>query len=340
MFDDVPLNTSNEKDHRKRALSDFFKDLVSRSIRNDFSRTRDPAERIFLNLTGYRIHDACAEATKTKDLHLATLLALAMESTNEFRQDIRKQLEVWRKDGSVGDIQPWYQAIYEVLAGQIDARGTALAQLGVAKRIDWRRAFSLRLWFGIPVDAEIKDAVQEYWMACQQDSSIPKPVPWYTQNQTAPIGVYDGLFELLKLYAGSGINTTLEDTLNPYNFISSAADVRISWHLFNILSQLKGKASFADAFGTQGRSISETGERLTLAYVNQLQHLGLWRWAIYIALHLRRENTRKGVVMNILAYNFPAITSEVEEQGITSQLVGQWKIPNEWILEAKVTPLQ
>ena len=204
LFDDTPSST-NEHTHRKQALSTFFKGLASRSVWNDLSRTRDPAERIFLNLTGYRILDACAEAIKTKDLHLATLLALAEESPPEFRRDIQVQLEAWRKDGSLGDIQLWYRANYELLAGQLDARGNALAQLGMEKRLDWRRGFATRLWFGIPVDGEIKDAVQEYWMACQQNSSLAKPVPWYsTPTRQVATDVYDGLFQLLRLYAGSG----------------------------------------------------------------------------------------------------------------------------------------
>ena len=179
LFDNLPPNTT-ETTHRKRELSKFFKDLVSKSVWSEHSRSRDPAERIFLSLTGYRISEACSEAIKSKDLHLATLLALAEESPPEFRQDLHRQLENWRKDGSLGDIQLWYRAVYEILAGEIDLRGNALGLLGVGKRVDWRRAFAMRLWFGIPADGGIKDAVQEFWMACQQDSSIAKPVPWYT----------------------------------------------------------------------------------------------------------------------------------------------------------------
>ena len=289
-------------------------------------------------MTGYRISDACNEATKTKDLHLATLLALAEESTQEYRQDLHNQLEVWRKDGSLSEIQLWYRAIYEILAGEIDVRGNALGQLGIGKKVDWKRAFAMRLWFGIPAEnGEIKDAVQEYWMACQQDSSIAKPVPWYnTTNQKTVPGVYDGLFQLLKLYAGSGLNT-LDDALNSYNFSSAVTDVRVSWHLYVILSQLKGKASFADSYGS--KAISDTGERLTLAYINQLEHLGLWNWSIFTALHLQRENTRKGIVIDILARHISTIPTSVEEQGIISKFVDQWKIPMEWILEAKVSPL-
>jgi nuclear pore complex protein Nup98-Nup96 len=334
LFDDIPPNTI-ETIHRKRELSTFFKDLVSRSVWNDFQKTRDPAERIFLNLTGYRISDACIEATKTKDLHLATLLSLAEESSVEYRQDLQRQLEVWRKDGSLGDIQLWYRGVYEILAGDIDVIGNALGQLGIGKRVDWKRAFAMRLWFGIPADGEIKDAVQEYWMACQQDSSIAKPVPWYntTSLKTTAAGVYDGLFQLLNLYAGVG-RSTLDNTLNTYNFSSAVMDVRISWHLYVILSQLKGKASFADQNGTN--SISDTGERLTLAYINQLEHLDLWKWSIFTALHLRRENTRKGIIIDILARRISTISDHAEEQGLISQLVDQWKIPMEWILEAKV----
>lgn len=336
LFDDVPPNT-NETTHRKRELSTFFKDLVSRSVWNDFQKTRDPAERIFLNLTGYRISDACIEATKTKDLHLATLLALAEESTHEYRRDLHNQLEVWRKDGSLGDIQLWYRAVYEILAGEIDVRGNALGQLGIGKKVDWKRAFAMRLWFGIPSNGEIKDAVQEYWMACQQDSTIAKPVPWYsTTGQKTSGGVHDGLFQLLKLYAGSG-NSDLDDALNAYNFSSAVTDVRVSWHLYVILSQLKGKASFEDEYGM--KSVSDTGERLTLSYVNQLEHLGLWQWSIFTALHLRRENTRKGIIIDILARHISTIANQVEEQGVISQFVDHWKIPMEWILEAKVFPL-
>lgn len=328
LFDDDTTTQSQ----RKLALSNFFKELVSRSVWNDLSRTRDPAERIFLNLTGYRITDACMEASKTKDLHLATLLALAENSPAAFRRDLHNQLEVWRKDGSVTDIQLWYRGIYELLAGELDARGTAIQHLSVGKKIDWRRAFAMRLWFSIPVDGEIKQAVQEYWMACQQDASTAKPTPWYGGTRTE---VYDGLFQLLRLYSGAGVNFTLDDALNSYCFSDAAMDVRIPWHLYLVLSQLKQKAQFADTYGSKDGMISDSGERLTLSYVTQLEHLKLWQWAIYVALHLRRNQTRKGVIMDILARHIATIPSQVEEQGLISQLVDQWKLPMDWILEAK-----
>jgi len=306
------------------------------------SKTRDPAERIFLNLTGFRLSDACAEATKSKDLHLATLISLADAGPESVRRDLVQQIEVWGKDDSARSIQVWYRAIYEVLAGQIDGVSTkgggisALVQLGIGKRVDWRRAFAMRLWFGVPADGEIKDAVSEYWMACQQDPSIPKPLPWYS-TQSAPSGIYDGLFQLLRLYSGTGLNRTLDFALNPYNFSSAITDVRILWHLYTILSQLKGEASFADSFGGKSNVISDTGERLTLSYINQLENLGLWQWAIFVALHLWRENARKGTITDILARHISSITNETEDKALISKLVDMWKIPPEWILEAKVS---
>jgi nuclear pore complex protein Nup98-Nup96 len=288
-------------------------------------------------LTGYRISDACAEATKNKDLHLATLLALAEESPTDFRKDLHLQLEAWRKEGSLGDIQLWYRAIYELLAGEVDSKGNALGQLGMEKRVDWRRGFAMRLWFGVPVDGDIKDTVQEYWMACQQNSTLARPIPWYaTATKPVATGVYDGLYQLLRLYAGSGVTTTLDDVLNPHNFTSSPTDLRIPWHLYVILSQLKGRASFADTTN----STSSTGERLGLDYVNQLEQLGLWQWAIYVALHLHRENTRKATIRDLLARHIATVPTQLEQQGIISQLVDHWKIPMEWILEAQVSRLE
>jgi nuclear pore complex protein Nup98-Nup96 len=333
LFDDLPTHI-DDKSHRKRELSTFFKELVSRSVWTDISRSRDPAERIFLNLTGYRIQDACNEATKIKDLHLATLLALSEESTDQFRQDLQKQLETWKKDFSLRYIQPWYQAIYEVLAGQLDS-GIALSQLGVGERLDWRRAFAMRLWFSTPSDGQIKEAVEEYWMACQQNISISKPIPWYSADRETR--VYDGLFHILRLFSSSGINSILDDALNPYNFSSALTDVRVPWHLYAILSLLQNRAKFSDTYGSSSKAISDTGERLTLSYVSQLENLNLWQWAIFVGLHLQRENTRKGIIMNILARNLYTIEDPLEEQGVTSRFVEQWKIPMEWILEAKVS---
>jgi nuclear pore complex protein Nup98-Nup96 len=228
--------------------------------------------------------------------------------------------------------------VYELLAGQVDARGNALGQLGVGGKVDWRRAFAMRLWFGTEADAGIKDAVQEYWMACSQDDSVAKPVPWYTTgNNTGRSGVLDGMFQLLKLYAGKdGGMATLDDALNSYSYTSTVTDVRIPWHLYVILQQLRGTVSFSDTFGARTGSISETGERLTLSYVCQLENLGLWQWAIFVALHLGRGSARKGTVMDILARRMVTLPTCLEQQGITSQLIDQWKIPMEWILEAKV----
>ena len=230
-----------------------------------------------------------------------------------------------------------YRAVYEILAGEIDERDSAASQLSIWNKLDWKRTFAMRLWFSVPVDGSIKDAVQEYWMACQQDSTISKPRPWYDTHMSD--NLYDGLFQLLKLYSGTGVNSTLDDVSNPLNFTSSSMDVRIPWHLYIILSQLIHKFTFSDAYGTKEGYISDTGEKLTVSYITQLEHQGLWQWAIFIALHLQRHDTRKGIILDLLARYIPTIPTPIEEQGIISKLIEQWKLPQEWILEAKVVSL-
>lgn len=262
------------------------------------------------------------------------MIALAAESPDSFRADLRQQIEVWGKDDSARDIQVWYRAVYELLAGMVDGGKGALGAVGMGKRLDWRRSFGVRLWFGVSTSGEIKDAVGEYWMACQQDATVAKPRPWYAiEGDTGE--VYDGLFQLLRFYSATGLNRTLDTALNPLNFSAATTDVRIPWHLYVILSQLTGAASFADSFGSKGQAVSDSGEHLTLSYIDQLEQLGLWQWGIFVALHLGREDTRKGVIMDLLARHIASVASETEENTLISKLVDVWKIPREWILEAK-----
>jgi nuclear pore complex protein Nup98-Nup96 len=149
---------------------------------------------------------------------------------------------------------------------------------------------------------------------------------------------YNGrLGRLLRLYSATGLGRTLDTALNPLNFSAATTDVQIPWHLYVILSQLKGAASFSDSLGSKGQAVSDSGEHITLSYIDQLEQLGLWQWAIFVALHLSRENTRNGVITDLLARHIASIAPDTDEDThLVSTLVDTWKIPHEWILETKV----
>lgn len=301
---------------RRRALSEWLQSAVASSVENDAREkgTDSWAANVFTLLTGNQLEKACNEAINAGNVKLATLLS-QIPGDEEFREDLRAQLVIWREQQVDAHIDENVRKIYALLAGVVDvlegSKGSdpeRASDLPLAAGLDWKRAFGLHLWFGERMDTPISQAFQSYCDASENSTTqTSKPIPWYREGATNNDADYpwklsseanppDALFALIQLF--SQPQSTLSDILAPLSFSASPVDYRLPWHLYIILSRCLRVRDFPDR-GEPVTEASEDGDDdarieghspsadlLANSYANQLEKLGLIQEAVFVLLHI------------------------------------------------------
>lgn len=349
---------------RKAALSSWLRHTVAGTVESE-SRSHIAASRqaalTFTYLSGKQIERACMAAVEAGDLRMATLLG-QIGGDEETRADMNEQLATWRREGADAHIARDHRRIYELLAGNVTlSEGTAsrtrdsvdrVEDLPIAAGLDWKRAFGLHLWYGVAHEAPLTAAFERYERAIGGASGTAPPLAHYQERaqlgvlrlkQLIQSGAYqrDALFHLLKIY--SDPTHDLESALCPSTFGPLAADYRLPWHLYMLLSRVLRQRDFQDR-AELGLENSATDEResvegnsaradaLTSSYAHQLELQGQWRWAAFVLLHLELASSRRKAVRELLFRNVRFCDVDAE-----AFLVDHLEIPREWVFEAKVS---
>lgn len=356
LFDEIdlklPASTPDEvrdrvaETRRKLALSKWLEDAVAPAMDADLVKAGDdrPA-KVFALLTGNRTDRAMQSALDGNDLRLATLVAQA-GSSEEFRAEVRRQLNDWTKYKSNSLIGYTYRKIYALLAGIPDVcegnpeRGADHSpDVVVAENLDWKRAFGLYLWHGCPFELGVADVLDSYTSALSSAHPPSKPLPPYLEQPDAnnrwemPTEPTDVLFNLIKMYAD--LTIPLDDVVTARDCGASPTDVRLPWHISFLLSQALQKRDFADReeADVAGTRYSATANRMTESYAAQLEEEGQWTWSAYVLLHLAYSESRRAALKALL-FRHPEPTAT--EQMF---LVDKLRIPREWLHEARAAHL-
>lgn len=322
---------------RKDKLSSFWLQLVDDASTKGAMLARTNEEKAIAYLSGHKVEDACDALLKNRDFHLATLVSLIGSGKPSMRKDMREQLSEWQKSRMLSEFSEPIRAIYELLAGNVcvcdGAKGPEdrMESFIISKRfgLDWRRAFGLRLWYGIPSNEPLEAAVEQFAEELSQDKETSSPDPWYVEQKVPTLWDdrqiryrEDLLWGLLKLYTFDNVDP--EETLRPENSQLSPLDSRLSWQLNQALSGAPGVPIATDD--------GERSDRLTLSFASQLVNEGSWLDAIFVLLHLTIDDARAKCIQDHLAYNAGKIG---ENSQAFATLAKTYKIPEAWIWEAK-----
>lgn len=248
---------------------------------------------------------------------------------------------------------------------------------------DWKRTWGLFLWYGDGGYWGLKESLKQYSEAILGGRSlIRQPLPgyieragskrselikskskWMPRNET-PL---DCMFHLLRLYAENA-DYKLETVLRPETISGDCMDYRISWILLVFLNQVKKVGEFSDAQLARQQDAqvvvvpSAKNDLITTSLIHQLEVLGLWTWACFVALFLKSPMRREAVIRDLISRYFPLSDHSgscygmilQEESAVstppsppssvsTNALSTEWKflvetlsIPPVWIFEAKV----
>lgn len=353
---------------RKDKLQALWQKLVQQDALAQLNRVKHSAwaneEKAFLHLSAHNLIGACEQLVRGKDFRLATMVSLAGSGDELSRTEMATQIQHWRDQNVLSEIPESIRALYELLAGNTgqcegktkgasEDRASTFRQ-SIRFRLDWRRSFGLRLWYGTYPSEPLEAAVSQYASERASGKEEVRPVPWFVEQQPdAPWPHYndddreDLLWGLLKLYAAqkpgsnsSLTNITLESILTLENLSPNPLHARLAFQLA-CLFRARNIASFNDP---------TTFDQLTLTYATQLSSSGHWIPAIFTLLHLSSSPTRETTIRAILtrhaAHLDPTVTTpgpnpnnddESESATPFHHLVDTLGIPAAWIHAARAT---
>lgn len=346
LFDKEPEPTdrdeynANPSRWRKEQLSEFWKSLV---MEDAMQQTRDqqitPEEKAIVYLSCNSVEDACQTLIQSHDLRLATMVA-QIGGDDDMRRDMTAQIDEWRRMDVLSEMDDSKRALYELISGNCaqaegktgSGRENKAPSFVISSRfnLDWRRAFGLRLWYGIQIDENIELAVAQYADALRDGKEDVKPVPWFMEqgketgwNDPRKDSREDLLWGILKLYASSRIDVpvNLEDVLSPENVSGHPLNARLSFQLFNVFksraedvqelperkvpmpmvreSDDHDSSFLSTASATTNRdeqaedAVVEMGDKLALTYAASLHTREHWTTALWVYTHLSSSTMRE-----------------------------------------------
>ncbi|KAL8803713.1 MAG: hypothetical protein Q9200_006101, partial [Gallowayella weberi] len=293
-------------------------------------------ERAFAHLTANDLVKACEVFLEAKDFRLATLIA-QLPADQVMGEDMASQISEWRDLCVLSEVTEPVRALYELCAGNVcvceGKKGSVEDQaktfiMSQRFRLDWKRAFGLRLWYATKSEESIEAAIKQYHDQIQSDEPV-KPIPSFAD---AALDDDDGAsredvhWGLLKLYAASKDalpSQPLADIIMRRNVTSNAMDSRFSFQLYHALSHL---------FPT---STDQTkADHLSHDFATQLEAQGEWLWSIFVLLHLSNSAQRRKAIQETLGRHAGSIPPD-QTAFPFSHLTADFHIPSRWIWEAK-----
>lgn len=324
---------------RKQKLSTFWKKLVLADTLAEVSRARSVEEKALLYLSGGMMEEACMVLSDGRNFHLATLVA-QIGGNKKFRAANVAQLESWRQLNVLPEIDHPIRAIWELLAGNTNiCQGQAVA--GIENKVapfsfssrfklDWRRSFGLRLWYGIEAAADASAAIKIYRDDLESNTETVRPVPWFIRsgreegwNDPESHRREDVLWSMLQLYCDDG-SVALDTAFAPENVSGDPMDARLSLQLVSLFSAREigatasGAAAIDDLATTYASclsaSIASTPEALQYAC-----------WAL---LHLSEPQARVQSIRALLDQHAALL---VPKEQVWNELSNDLRIPHEWM---------
>ncbi|KAI8615851.1 nuclear protein 96-domain-containing protein [Chytriomyces sp. MP71] len=282
------------------------------------------------------------------------------------REHIVYQIHVWMADAEQNGIAPEYLKLWKLISG--DLRVWDAAVVGAAQ--DWRQALGLFLWYAEGGGLSLNHALAAYddaWKAGSGLHAKPPILAYLADKGTATTLRRDICYNLLKVVTDDSL--FLESLLLPAAVGRNLLDHRVSWLLWLVLSRAKMVREFSthtslvqvrsaetrmDHDGDEDEDddvlgsffVSGTADACTLSLCASLGALGLWQWAIFVALFLSTQAGREAVVRDILARDYPLADVTESVGGYSAGMAGkksaEWLflverlgIPSAWIHEAK-----
>jgi len=361
---------------RKEELSAFWQALVYDDAQQHLKQAATPEEKAIAHLSCNSIADACHVLLEGLDLRLATMIA-QIGGDAAMRRDMTSQIEEWRRLDVLAEMDESIRALYELISGNCalsegkigagrENRASSF-KIGSHFKLDWRRAFGLRLWYGTMHDEPIELAVAQFADALRDGKEDVKPVPWFIEqkldmgwNDPEKECREDVLWGILKLYASSKLDlpANIEEVLAPENVSGHPLNARLSFLLFQVFksrwddpdedeerivpmptirdsddarsSFLSSTASTAESDIQAEEPLIELGDKLTLTYAASLHTPEHWTTAVWAYTHLSNSTMRAHYIRSLLN-QFSHTYNLAESDTTFKYLAGPLQVPLTWM---------
>ncbi|CAG8670527.1 15681_t:CDS:1 [Funneliformis caledonium] len=332
LWDDIQLlNEHYEKeikDYRKARISKWFQ--ISNELRMaDHLKlsgySDDNTDLIFAYLTSKQISKASLTAIKNRDFHLASLIS-QLYGNDFVKECMNNQLGHWKETEVNNLISPNYSKFFELLSGNVFA---------TTKGLDWRTTISMQMWYGCSLNDPFDEALAAYEEARKSSENISKPFVWYNQPFSdcasdhwayldSDKQIFDLHYHLMKLSTDS--TYSLEDALLPRSNHVAPLDYRVTWLLHYMIARVFHIRDFSNG----GVTVDQT----TLKFIFELETLGIWQWAVFIAMFINEPDVRKNVLYELLNRYVHQIPKEKVEN-FRNFAIKTMKLKEEWFSEAQ-----
>lgn len=320
---------------RKDQFSIFWEHACQTNALDAVPAASNAEERALAYLSANKIVEACDALVQGKNFRLS-LLVSQIGGDETMREDMATQIHEWRELNVLSEMTEPIRALYELLAGNtcicegkkgpLEDRARTFA-ISDRFKLDWKRAFGLRLWYAIQAADPIEAAVKKFADDLDSDER-KKPLPWFLEENAPrewqdpdPNSRQDLLWGCLLLYASSkgAIRAPpLATMVSPQNATGNPLNARLSFQLYHALALRFPQTDDSKA------------DQLAWDFATQLESTGEWLWAIYAVLHLTNQKQRRLAIEALLAPH----TSNIQEAEFET-LTNEFKIPASWIWSAK-----
>ena len=279
-------------------------------------------ERAIAFLSANKVVEACESLAQGRNYRLATLVA-QIGGNQTLHDEIATQICAWRDLNVLSEMSEPIRGLYSLLAGNtcicegkqsqhIEDKARTFP-LSERFKLDWKRAFGLRLYYSIKTEEPIEAAVSAFAQDLENDEPA-KPGD-------------DMLYSLLQVYAGSKNQLPLPSLghiLLPPKSSLSPLTPRISFQLYQALT-LRFPSAADPA----------TADTLAKMFAVQLDAAGEWLLAMFSLLHVTASLEREQAIKALLAHHANDIDVDPPVGEAWKTLIQEFKIPEAWIWQAK-----
>ena len=316
-----------KKDRLSQLLMKMLLDVNAEKI-VEAEKSR-PLEAAVRHLLKHDIKAACDILMKSKNFHLSLLVAQIANADEKFQTQMQKQIEAWRGQNVISEMDEDVRTLYELLSGNttvsqgkptgaVEDRASTFT-ISQKYGFTWLQAFALNCWYSGVKEASITEWVEEF------EQKV-------TNKEEAAIPDDDSLWVVLKMYASFHKDSQVEKPVLPQalSALETKWEVGAAFQLFN---------SIAATLGDEGVQLDkDAADKLSAMYAAELEMKGDVVGAVFALLHLASSTKRQIYVQDLLnrhAATLSSLDSTNNDETILSLLTNALNVPVSWIAKAK-----
>jgi nuclear pore complex protein Nup98-Nup96 len=188
------------------------------------------------------------------------------------------------------------------------------------------------MWYGCRLDDSFDEALNIYDEARRYSEEISNPFVWYNHingnDHWAYLDVnkqtFDLHYHLMKL--STDPTHSLEESLHPRTNHVAPLDYRITWLLHYMIARIYKIRDFIDS--------EVTVDQTTLKFMFELETLGIWQWAVFIAMFINNPDVRKNILYELLSRYLHQIPKEKVES-FQNFAIKKMQLKEAWLFESQ-----